>query len=92
MPSLLEIARDASNGKSYDPWAPWSNEHYELAVALLNGEVTRLGFCKAIGSSSSPELMAWRMLQAGMRRGQIVVELRPQTSAELPRVCDGAVT
>ena len=92
MASLLEIAREASNSQTtYDAWAPWTHEHYELAVALLKGEVTRLGFCKAIGNSNAPDLLAWRMLQDGVRRGRIVVAAYPQTSAELPRVCDGGV-
>ena len=76
MASLLEIAL-ANAGRKYDAWAPWSNEHYELAMALLKDEIQREGFCKAIGSSNSPDLLAWRMLQDGVRRGRIVVQFDP---------------
>ncbi len=90
---LVDIARE---GRKTPAIQPFTREHYELAAAFARGEFSAVDWRRAVAQQScdlptTPEVAAWRILSDGVRRGLIVVDVRPAPTEALPRLCDGAV-
>lgn len=92
--TLLDQARafDSRYGRIHREATPprYQREHYELAAAFLKGEISSTAFRSAFTDAGSFEYAAYRILQEGVRRGMVAVDVRP--SAIVPRLCDGALT
>lgn len=54
----------------------FSHEHYELAIALLEGRIKPTQFSAAIGDKRASAVhKAWKMLEDGVQRGAIMMTL-----------------
>lgn len=70
--SLLEKAQEVPTRGSRRP--VYSEEHYELAVALLRGKIRPAQFSVVFGGRNAV-LDAWKILVDGVAREMILVEV-----------------